>query len=45
MLYAVTGGLASAVHFKMIDELIILTLSGADATNLVSYGLSAKGKK
>ena len=36
----VTGGLACAVQLKMIDELIIPTLSGTETSSLVSYGLS-----
>lgn len=40
----VTGGLACAVQLKMIDELIIPTLSGTETSSLVSYGLSGGEK-
>lgn len=39
-----TGGLACAVQLKMIDELIIPTLSGTETSSLVSYGLSGGEK-
>ena len=42
MLYAVTGGLAFALQVRIIDAFNTATLSGIDASSLVSYGVSAK---
>ncbi len=45
MLYAVTGGLAFALQVRIIDKFNTPTLSGIDASSLVSYGLSVEQER